>query len=316
MKSMSAQPIMKTLPTASRKNGFTLLELMVAMAITTIIVTILVSITAISLDAWNRSRAEIRASRQAKTMVDTMARDFEAMVTRRGNSFEWLAAKASLPSGNPRLQSSNAAELYFFTSATDRYQGNIGGDEDLGGDVSCVGYQLFYKDPIDSGGTSYQTFVLNRKLVNPKESFDTLLGQTDLAAKFPAGIDDNENFVCENVYQFSTTFHVEVAKTANNVTTTHVVPLTISNTQGGVSELRYLGTGLVYTGTPVAISGTSFTQAEISAGRITAVEISLTVISDFGIDQLRNRNFTGDQQSEFLNKNSYQYSKRIEVPGM
>jgi hypothetical protein len=102
---------------------------MVAMAITTIIVTILVSITAISLDAWNRSRAEIRASRQAKTMVDTMARDFEAMVTRRGNAFEWLAAKASLPCrANPqRLQSSNARTL-FLHQRHRPLQGKIGGD--------------------------------------------------------------------------------------------------------------------------------------------------------------------------------------------
>lgn len=309
---------MKLSHTTSLKKGFSLLELMVAMAITTIIVTILVTITSISLDAWNRSRAEIRASRQAKTMVDTMARDFEALVTRRGNSYEWLNAKASLPDGNPNLQSSNAAEVYFFTSATDRYQGDIGGAKDLGGDVSCVGYDLEYKDPIQGAGGQFQTFVLNRKLVDPKLAFDTLLGQTDLVAKFPAGMSDNSNFVCENVYQFSLSFHVEVVKNTGTVAapvmTTYVVPMTIS--QSSIATFKILGTGIVYTGTPNTISGVTLTQPEISAGRITAVEISLTVLSDFGIDQLRKRTFTGNQKTEFLNKNSYQYSKRIEIPSM
>jgi uncharacterized protein (TIGR02599 family) len=79
-------------PTSATRRGFTLMELMVAMAITTIIVTVLVSITSIALDTWNRSRSELRASRQAKGMIDSMARDFEALVTRRGNTNEWLSA--------------------------------------------------------------------------------------------------------------------------------------------------------------------------------------------------------------------------------
>jgi len=309
---------MKLSPTASPKKGFSLLELMVAMAITTIIVTVLVSVTSLSLDAWNRSRAEIRASRQAKTMVDTMARDFEAMVTRRGNSFEWLSAKASLPDGNPKLQSSNAAEVYFFTSATDRYQGNIGGANDLGGDVSCVGYKLDYKEPIQSEKGDFKTFVLNRKLVDPKEAFDNLLGMTNLIEEFeksPQGIDASSNFVCENIYQFSLSFHVEVVKnTGTPPSITHVVPLTIS--EGSIDTFKILGTGLVYTGTPNSITGVTLTEAEIKAGRVTAVEISLTVLSDYGIDQLRRRTFSGNQQVEFLNKNSYQYSKRITIPSM
>ena len=83
---------MKTPRISSFKRGFTLMELMVAMAITTIIVTVLVSITSIAIDTWNRSRSELRAARQAKAMVDTMARDFESLVTRRGNENEWLSA--------------------------------------------------------------------------------------------------------------------------------------------------------------------------------------------------------------------------------
>ena len=133
---------MKIPRTSAIKRGFTLMELMVAMAITTIIVTVLVSITSIALDTWNRSRAEIRASRQAKSMIDTMARDFESLVTRRGNTNEWLSATANTkPIGN-KLESSNASELIFFTAVTDRYEGQIGSATDKGGDVSCVAHLL------------------------------------------------------------------------------------------------------------------------------------------------------------------------------
>ena len=137
---------MKTPFLKKRSRGFTLIELMVAMAITTVIVTVLVSITGVALDTWQRGRAEIRASRQAKSMLDTMAKDFESLVSRRGNNFEWLYSKVDTELPGPTANvSSNAAELIFFTAATDRYFGEIGTDKDLGGDVSCVGYKLEYQ---------------------------------------------------------------------------------------------------------------------------------------------------------------------------
>ena len=111
---------MKTHRKNQSRAGFTLMELMVAMAITTIIVTVLVSITSIATDTWNRSRAELRAMRQGKAMVESMARDFEALVVRKGNEFEWLSAEtpSSMPGGSGgNLESSNACDLIFFTGS-------------------------------------------------------------------------------------------------------------------------------------------------------------------------------------------------------
>ena len=87
------------------------MELMVAMAITAIIVTVLVSVTSIALDTWNRSRAELRASRQAKSFLDTMAKDFESLVVRRGNTSEWLSAVAGDGSTGGTVMSTNASEV-------------------------------------------------------------------------------------------------------------------------------------------------------------------------------------------------------------
>ena len=184
------------------------MELMVAMVITTLIATVLVSVTSVAIDTWNRSRAEIRAARQAKTMVDSMAGDFEAMVTRKNNKYEWLSAVCSEKLPGEKLASTNAAELIFFSGATDRYDGEIGinNKKDLGGDVSCIAYRLTYKDPIEKNGKIFQTYVLNRLLVNPDATFKDLLGKTDLAAAFgdySGKLDEMRNFLCENVYQLS-----------------------------------------------------------------------------------------------------------------
>jgi hypothetical protein len=46
------------------------------------------------------------------------------------------------------------------------------------------------------------------------------------------------------------------------------------------------------------------------------MEVSVTVISDFGIDQIKRRNFTPAQQADFLAKNSYQYTKLVQLPSM
>jgi prepilin-type N-terminal cleavage/methylation domain-containing protein len=312
---------MNTQQTSSIKRGFTLMELMVAMAITTIIVTVLVSITSIALDTWNRSRSELRASRQAKGMIDTMARDFESLVTRRGNATEWLSAITESGTIGDKVESTNASKLIFFSAPTDRYNGEIAGkdqimgnaDDPAGGDVSCVAYQLDYKAPIDSSASGFETFVLSRKLVDPKPTFDQLLGVANkdkpLAGVFNgvfnlAAVSDPTNFVGENIYQFTVTFHVQVTDSTKTPPVTSV-PVTLGK---DTKSFRILGTGILTD--PVS------SNLLLPSGRVTAMEVSVTVISDFGIDQLKRRTFTETQKAEFLAKNSYQYTKLVQLPSM
>jgi len=334
--------------------GFTLIELLVAMVITTIIVTILVSITALALDTWNRSRSEIRAARQGKAMIDSMARDFESLVVRSGNDFEWLYAAFSPTASGPNNtnESPNAADLVFFSAATDRYNGNIGdpGDpgatppvasKDKGGDVSTIAYQLVYQDPIDpdqdySGMTEKQkdklrTFILYRKLINPNVTFTDTLGTTftdigtDLLdnAKSAAPddsittgdeIDNSSNFICENIYQFTTTFHVDVT-TANGKTVS--VPVPLGNGTDSTRIFKVGGSGMYLNNTiniPTVPAPDSIDIDMVKAGRLTAVEISLTVLTDFGLKQMQQRGNIPDID-EFIAEHSYQYSKVIPVPG-
>ena len=301
------------------KRGFTLMELLVAMAITTIIVTVLISVTSIALDTWNRSRSELRASRQAKQMIDTMARDFEGLVIRRSTPHEWLTANhtsSSTPIG-VQLQSTNASKLIFFTAATDRYNGEIGTTNDIGGEVSCVAYKLDYKDPMSPTGSTFKTFVLNRLLVNPNDTFNDLLGKANLETAFAthdSKLSDQENFLCENVFQFSVTFHVQVTKSDGTSVT---VPIALGSASGArtTKSFKVNGTEIVCDATGGASGSTTVTDAEIKAGRVTAVELSLTILTDFAIDQLKSRSFNDTQKADFLAKHSYQYIKLVQVPG-
>jgi len=311
---------MKT-PFSSKRlsRGFTLIELMVAMAITTVIVTVLVSITGIALDSWQRGRAEIRASRQAKSMLDTMAKDFESMVSRRGNNFEWMYAKVSgeLPGPSSNM-SSNAADLIFFTAATDRYLGQIGTKDDLGGDVSCVAYKLAYQDPVTGkDDEASSTFVFYRMLINPDQTFKDLLGQEDLNNAFSSNEDkikEVENFVCENVYQFTLTFQVEVAQQTGSTTTT--VPVRVSLGENGAGQyMRLLGNGLD-TDAAAGQLKPSVSLDELKAGRLTGVEIGITVLSDSAVIRLGGTQLPDEVREKILAQESFQYSRVVELPGM
>ena len=55
------------------QSGFTLIELLVSMVITVVLLGVLVYMTGISMDTYKKSRNEVRASRQAKEALDTIA---------------------------------------------------------------------------------------------------------------------------------------------------------------------------------------------------------------------------------------------------
>ena len=306
-----------------RRRGFTLLELLVAMAITTIIVMVLVSITSIAFDTWNRSRSELRAARMGKMMMDFMARDLEALVVRPGNSNEWLSAVVDPDLnkiGTDSLKSTNAARLIFFTAATDRYNGNVGNNLDKGGDVSCAAYLLDYR------AVQEKTFILSRLLVDPDETFSggtsttpllgvataskPLAGVFSAAGYQPNDITNARNRVCENVYQFSVAFHVQVTDTSVTPAATRTVRVAIG--PDGAKTFRILGTGII---TDYSGSDKNF----VPSGRVVAAEIFATVLSDFGLQQIQpgKRTFANDKaKAEFLAKNSFSFSKLVRLPGM
>ncbi len=270
-------------------SGFTLIELLVAMVITVVIVTILISITGVAMDAWTRSSSEVRAARQAKVFLDTMAKDFESLVTRRGNNFEWLHAEIDAAANLPKVTrnqagQSQAAALTFMTAATDRYLGQPGGPKDRGGDVSCVSYRLRYQDPI-KGGTpkDTSTFVLYRLLVDPNETFATLLGKEDLKTAFQpivARSTERQNFTSENVHQFTITFLVEIMRevpAGSGTMAPRTVRVTLSSDAPG-SKITVTGSGL-----QTNVSMTGVTPGQLAAGHLRAVEISISVLSDAAI---------------------------------
>ena len=302
--------------------GFTLIELLVSMAITVVLLGVLVYMTGISMDTYRDSRNEIRASRQAKEAIETIAKDLESLVSRRdGNPYEWLysgvdAKSGILDSTGPSSkdgQITNRAQIIFFTGATDRYNGEIGVDGvDKGGDVSAVSYRLAFRDQIgDTSDERHAVFSLYRHLVNPDATFGVggaagLLAVADLQAAYQTGFASGDlvatNFLVENVYEFTLTFLVEYT-TAGTTPVTKIERVSMMQSgNGGYQEFRLKGNKIVAEGPK---------SAEIENGRIVGAEVSITVLTDRGLTLAKK---SGISREDLVKKHSYHYTKAITTP--
>ncbi|BDS06207.1 hypothetical protein NT6N_12470 [Oceaniferula spumae] len=308
---------MNTKTLKSGHKGFTLIELLVAMSITVILLGVLVYMTGISMDTYRDSRNEVRASRQAKEALSTIAKDFESMVSRRdGNNYEWLYAgeETSSLKGPSQREITNTSRLIFFTGATDRYNGAIGTSNDKGGDVSAVSYRLVYRDQIsDSNDEEHAVFTLYRHLVNPDEAFK-LLAVEDLEQAYTSDFSENDdlsaaNFLVENIYEFSVTFLIEVTVDQGGAQVTHTVRATMS--PSNMTEFRLKGSKIEYSGDVEFASGSGLAQAQIENGRIVGVDISITVLSDQGLTLAKK---SGISRQDLVKQHGYHYSKSITTP--
>jgi len=221
--------------------------------------------------------------------------------------------------GPSNAQMPNAAQIVFFNSATDRYDGEIGTPKDLGGDVSAVGYRLVYRDPIkdiDGGGGTggaFPVFALYRNLVDPKPAFDELLAKDDLLDAYSGFQNDDfesENFVVENIYGVTITFVIEFEdSTKPGVIQTERVSImpSGSGSSGSTTEFVIAGDGIRIGGA----SGSGASGGGVASGRVVAVDLSITVLSDFGLQQAANTNLGSER---IIREHGFHYSKTVMVP--
>lgn len=71
--------------------AFTLVELLVAVAVTALLVTFLLTVTSTVLTVWNRAAGTLTAGNQARLVLDQIARDLEGALFRADGNV-WLAA--------------------------------------------------------------------------------------------------------------------------------------------------------------------------------------------------------------------------------
>lgn len=301
------------------RKGFTLLELLTAVAITTVIIAALIGMTRISMDAWQESSERARASRLAKESLEVLATDLEGLVLRTGNDNQWLYTKmdTSVERGPNGAEIENPVDMGFFTAATDRYDGQVGTSEDLGGDISAVFYRLAYKDQFNA---DFRVYSMYRHLVNPNVTFEEHLALKDqngeddedgLESSAPnaATVISSENLLAENIYNLTVTYVFEVLNASTSRLETVRVPILLSGSDASSISI---------TGSEVLVSPTDLKDSNgasvAESARLASVELGVLVLSDSAVNVLEKKRFTGTKFNEFVKENSHYYTKSVILP--
>lgn len=310
------------------RRGFTLVELMTAMAITAILVTIIMELTNQGVDLWKSIREDVSTTTRARTALQTMSRDFESFQMRAGdNKYEWMFAKADKAlSGVPKgVEIPRSAHCVFFACAPDRnpsvsssvslrsnYRESRAHNRETQGDVNAIGYRLMYRDQIlnlpgnnksDTG--AYPLFSLYRQVVSPRNSYETLLGTDNLSGAYDAyKQNDEKNFLCENILEMSMVVTVRYPSGGNDKSASYQVtsvPVITSSGKGHQVD--------VY-GDRIEVDGNGYPNA-----RITSANISITVVTEEGMSIIEQvRRGRRRMPSDFFARYTRSFARMVSVP--
>lgn len=317
----------------ARRSGFTLLELLVAMVITSMLVLIIMQLTSKGLEIWKTITDEVNTSSRARIALRTVANDIESMQVRLGdNQDQWFFAK-----GDSRVSQSlkglripMSTQCVFFTSAFDRnpavgssdslrsnYRTARSHNTDTQGDVNAVGYRLLFRDQIlNIPGSSarksqgiYPLFSLYRQLISPREAYEKMLGKDNLEAAYSSfERDDEKHFLCENIIEFN--LILTIAYASNNSSSQgraayETVTVPVISTKNSRSDIEIFGDRILVS------------SKKLENGHITAANISVTVVTEEGmgvINQVRLGRRPAPKLDEFFRRYTRTYARRVSPP--
>lgn len=332
------------------RRGFTLVELMAAMTITTILVVVIVSLTSKGVDIWKWVVNDVRTTTQARNALDTLTKDVEAIQLRAGNRFEWLMAEKDpdldrgtdkMKMGPEGMKFSNAARLIFFTSAMDRTPPIRSGEartaqEDnlsrkvTSGDINCVGYKLEYRDQIlnrdaSDDAAGFPVYALYRNLIPAYRTYEELLGRQNLYDAYRRYIDNETrplNFLVENIVEMTFVFEVDYQTRADSSSQgqskraafreVEYIPIIASRDVRGTTYRRVS----IY-GDRIRVEKQGTEDQQMRYGNIVGVSISLTVVTDEGmniVDEVRKGRMVAPKTEDFFRRYTKQYSQRVAIP--
>lgn len=263
------------------RNGFTLIEIMVATAVMIVLVGLVVQITSQVLNVWNRSSGKLAANAEARVAMQLITQDLETAVF-RNNGLEWLRAEKSdvnFLSG----YTEQTTTLKLFSPALDRPDGP--------GDICAIGYLLDFRNAVTGTQTGDQTFVLYRNVVDAQTTFNSLMGSgnqdsltggewsdASIVGLTPVG----SNYLCANIVQFVIDFYVEGD------------PDPVANTS------------VIYGGNSATVGpNTALPQP------LAYADITLVVISDEGAKLLQNIDKIPETAEEVVEQHSETFTRRV-----
>lgn len=161
--------------------GFTLVEIMVATAISLILVLGVVEIATSSIKAYNTAMSAVSTTAVSRQVLDTMESDIQSSIIRSdGNVWMECLSGTPDPTANSNFDAGACKTIILFSSPTDRDQFKPGvtgaGRQLYKGDVCAVRYRLMNDTPLPAALSSTdKAYCLNRVVVNPEDTFNQVL---------------------------------------------------------------------------------------------------------------------------------------------
>lgn len=316
------------------RHGFTLVELITAMAITSILVLAIMQLTNQGIALWKVVQQDVSTSASSRVALQIMSRDMESFQMAGGsNKYQWMYAKIdSTSSGAPKeLPIPKSAQCVFFACAPDRnppvsssaslrsnYRDARAHNMETQGDVNTIGYRLMYRDQIlnlpgaEGDDSTFPLFSLYRQVISPRVTYEQLLGKEDMEQAYvPYEKDEEKNFLCENIIEMSIIFTIQYpkgdadAKTGRATYETVTVPV-ISSRKGGS------GRHLAVYGDRIEANGQVYKNA-----RIQSANLSITVLTEEGValaEQVRMGRRRAPKPADFFTRYTRSFSRLVSVP--
>ena len=270
---------------ARHSAGFTIVELLVAMAISMMIVGLLLVVSGHMLGDYDLIQGRARMEADADFAIDMIASDLMTLsIPNKGEGLR--AVPETVPAATTNAVTNNAQWLVFLGGTFDK-------DTNHPRSVRAVSYRMACQNPVD-GSSGSQVYGLYRTLADATDTFSNVIGSTDLRTNsFCAGTNSTQpkNFLIGNVVAFSTRFLIAG-------TTNWTDPTSQTNTIDRDSAN-------IIVGTTNAVPG-GFTRAEVT----------VTVLTPKGAKLLSDGAIKMSNATSPSNRYSHSYSRQVSIlPG-
>lgn len=279
-------PRMKDPKPATAPRAFTLLELLVAMAISLILLAVLFNATLTVMSGYERTGSSVLRQGDISLALDQVVQDLEGMVIPNIPNAEALrstpdpiAALDGQGGDGPAVPPPHWLAL--LSTVTDSDNSLLPGDgEDaespFGGATRAVSYRVDYKNPVDGSPDRNPVYSLYRSVASARHTFANAVGLTDLQNSYWSNVPENgeevsrttdlNNFLAGNVVRFHVRFQYR------------------DPASQGSAEPRFLWTEPSQN-IRIGRNGATINGVPVAGGFVRA-EVLLTVITEEGMNRL------------------------------
>ncbi len=287
----------------SRRQGFTLMEVLVSSALTVVILTMLFTVLIGAMNAWQTGTNRLQGNADARMALDSIATDLQSMVVRQTSlgmfGQEWIISEPSTLENLPDSINLRSTRLFFFAPSLDREPGQQG-------DIVAIHYQVAFADPLrgnidgTAASTDYNIFGLYKRMASTEETFRKVLGNEDIWTGYWIGNASprSEDLFIPNVVKFDVSWNILVQGDPDDED--DLAGQRVEN------ELLRLRNNLI-----------SVTHQMSMPKRIESADISLTILTDEGMRMAqtfaRGPGLNNDNLQRIIREHGRVYTKRVKI---